>query len=118
MEALTVFLSLIFIVFGVLQIILFFKLWGMTNDVRAIKKIIQPDEQSIIRDILKGSDVKNALFDNMFDEMYLLYKTGNDYTTYSTIIEKYQALYQRACVEFPERFKNITSHADFEALLR
>ena len=29
--------SIIIIVFGVLQIILFFKLWGMTNDIRAIK---------------------------------------------------------------------------------
>ncbi len=30
-------LSIIFIVFGVLQIILFFKVWGMTNDIRAMK---------------------------------------------------------------------------------
>lgn len=31
-----IFVSLIIIVFGVLQIILFFKLWGMTNDVREL----------------------------------------------------------------------------------
>jgi uncharacterized protein YodC (DUF2158 family) len=31
-------LSIIAIVVGVLQIILFFKLWGMTDDVRAIKR--------------------------------------------------------------------------------
>ena len=31
-----IFVSLIIIVFGVLQIILFFKLWGMTNDVRKL----------------------------------------------------------------------------------
>ncbi len=31
------FLGIIFIVFGILQIILFFKLWGMTNDIREIK---------------------------------------------------------------------------------
>ena len=30
-------LSIILLVFGVLQIILFFKLWGMTNDVRTMK---------------------------------------------------------------------------------
>lgn len=30
-------LSIILLVFGVLQIILFFKLWGMTNDVRSLK---------------------------------------------------------------------------------
>lgn len=31
------FLSIVLLVFGVLQIILFFKLWGMTNDVRSLK---------------------------------------------------------------------------------
>lgn len=30
-------LAIIFIVFGVLQIILFFKIWGMTDDIREIK---------------------------------------------------------------------------------
>lgn len=32
------FLSIVLIVFGVLQIILFFKMWGMTNNVKEIKK--------------------------------------------------------------------------------
>lgn len=31
------FTGLVVIVFGILQIILFFKLWGMTNDIREIK---------------------------------------------------------------------------------
>lgn len=33
-------LTIILGIFGILQIILFFKLWGMTNDVEEIKKII------------------------------------------------------------------------------
>jgi hypothetical protein len=37
MESFIDFLGIIFIVFGILQIILFFKLWGMTNDIRDIK---------------------------------------------------------------------------------
>lgn len=32
------FLSVILIIFGILQIILFFKLWGMTNDIRRISE--------------------------------------------------------------------------------
>lgn len=32
------FLSIIMLVFGILQIILFFKLWGMTNNVLSVKK--------------------------------------------------------------------------------
>lgn len=31
-------LSLVAVLFGVLQIILFFKIWGMTNDIREIKE--------------------------------------------------------------------------------
>ena len=31
------FLSIVLLVFGVLQIILFFKLWGLTNVVRSLK---------------------------------------------------------------------------------
>lgn len=36
-----VFLSIVLLVFGVLQIILFFKLWGMTNNTKEIKKLLK-----------------------------------------------------------------------------
>ena len=44
------FLSIILLVFGVLQIILFFKMWGMTNDVNNIKKKleIQPESEDLL----------------------------------------------------------------------
>lgn len=42
-----IFVSLVIIVFGVLQIILFFKLWGMTNDVSEMKYIIKHYQNSI-----------------------------------------------------------------------
>ena len=31
-------INIIIIVFGILQIILFFKIWGMTNDIRKIRE--------------------------------------------------------------------------------
>ena len=37
MESITIFISVIFMVFGILQIILFFKLWEMTNDVKLLR---------------------------------------------------------------------------------
>lgn len=48
MESTLNFVSIIIIVFGILQIILFFKLWGMTNDIKEIKnkyvgKVIVPE---------------------------------------------------------------------------
>lgn len=40
MEIILLVTSVIMIVFGVLQIILFFKVWGMTNDTRKIKNTV------------------------------------------------------------------------------
>lgn len=41
METALNFVSIIIIVFGILQIILFFKLWGMTNNIFEIKEMIK-----------------------------------------------------------------------------
>ena len=38
MEEITSFVLIVIIVFGILQIILFFKLWGMTNNVKKIRE--------------------------------------------------------------------------------
>lgn len=75
-----VFISLIIIVFGILQIILFFKLWGMTNDVRlltehfcAVSKaqdvekeksdVIENDEYDPRLDTIKPGDKVEYIFD-------------------------------------------------------
>lgn len=39
MEGIMTFTAIIMIVFGVLQIILFFKIWGMTNNVKSLKNL-------------------------------------------------------------------------------
>lgn len=41
MENITLFVSIVIIVFGVLQIILFFKIWGMTNNIKELKIFMQ-----------------------------------------------------------------------------
>lgn len=38
---------IVILVFGILQIILFFKLWGMTNDVRAMKNKLEESSKEI-----------------------------------------------------------------------
>ena len=38
------FLTIVLLIFGVLQIILFFKVWGMTNDIREIRNKYLKDE--------------------------------------------------------------------------
>ncbi len=42
------FLSIIIIVFGILQIILFFKVWGMTNNVSELKKMYDDRSEKLI----------------------------------------------------------------------
>jgi hypothetical protein len=35
------FLTIVLLIFGVLQIILFFKIWGMTNGVKEVRQVSQ-----------------------------------------------------------------------------
>lgn len=52
MEGLLNLVSIIIIVFGILQIILFFKLWGMTNDIKDIKnKYLNISEKKSANDV-------------------------------------------------------------------
>lgn len=52
-------LAIILIVFGILQVILFFKLWGMTNDVKSLlRRIDQPSAlERAIEVFLTGNEV-------------------------------------------------------------
>lgn len=45
------FLTIILLIFGVLQIILFFKVWGMTNDIKEIRnKYLKDEDEKKIRE--------------------------------------------------------------------
>lgn len=52
--------SIILLVFAVLQIILFFKIWGMTNDVRTIKDSLLTREISTHQTTPKNSSLLNV----------------------------------------------------------
>ncbi|MBO7193291.1 MAG: hypothetical protein J6V47_03305 [Bacteroidaceae bacterium] len=41
-----VLLSIVLLVFGILQVILFFKIWGMTNNVCKIRELMENSSQS------------------------------------------------------------------------
>lgn len=57
MEGILNFISIIFIVFGILQIILFFKMWGMTNDVKELKNLYADRSKELATSINRLSDV-------------------------------------------------------------
>lgn len=70
MELITLAAGIIIIVFGILQIILFFKIWGMTNDIKKTYNCIQSNNKDItsinnnINDIL--SHIKEDKVDYKF----------------------------------------------------
>ena len=46
------FLTIVLLVFGVLQIVLFFKIWGMTNDIRDMrKKYLKDEDEKVLEEV-------------------------------------------------------------------
>ena len=56
MENIDPLLGIIIVVFGILNLILFFKMWGMTNDVRAIKNHFIKEEKPTISENVTTDD--------------------------------------------------------------
>ena len=53
MEGITLFVSIVIIVFGVLQFILFFKIWGMTNNIKELKNLYSENSKRLLSSIDK-----------------------------------------------------------------
>lgn len=119
METIYLLFALVMLIFGVLQIILFFKLWKMTNDVKKIKdKIIKPSVPiSIIRREIKKKNpkIENMLFDAMWDDLEFVWENRYKYdTNYPGHIEHFKELYEQAGVIFPEDVEGIKNNTDYE----
>lgn len=55
------FLSIVMIIFGILQIILFFKIWGMTNDINRIRHLFeQLTQQNSTNNGISNRETKNT----------------------------------------------------------
>lgn len=48
MDTLSIIIALVSVIASVLQIVLFFKVWGMCNDVRAIRKTTTPVTENAV----------------------------------------------------------------------
>ena len=120
-----IFITIITIVVGVLQIVLFFKLWSMTNDVRKIKKKIDADLEIDRTDkiriaLLKGDKQKaiELLTDKLATE--LVRKSNEEYMTpdeISALKEKYAKEFLKLGVnELP--IKDVKEQSDIYNLMR
>lgn len=122
------FLSVILIIFGILQIILFFKLWGMTNDVRRISEKIgaQPIEtysqlEKHVWQLLlenRKEDAVKLLNKNMVKDMIqeILMKEKGLSSHPNEIKNNYRKYYEKLGVPFPDQIEKINTLKDLEQL--
>lgn len=113
MEDLMTFVGIIIIVFGILQIVLFFKIWKMTNDVHKIKYELTSDKsinQSILL-LLKG-DTKLAydkLYDSFLNDVITASRSSwtsnpaEDYKEdFNKIVELYKPIFEKIGLGHPD----------------
>jgi len=111
MEDLVGFVSIIIIVFGILQIILFFKLWGMTNDVRKLRKQVAPNYSKL--EIIKclvfenKAKAKEIVINNFIKKI-----SDGDYA-FSTLKQELEENLKKLNEEIPQRLKDINSTSEF-----
>ena len=123
MEGITLFVSIVIIVFGILQIILFFKLWGMTNDVQKIRKSL-PNVSSdlspakmefIIGNTDKAKEMlKKEFVLDVYESYMKIVKENTEVTDPSVMEKEYSIDYDRLKRVYKGRFKDIIDDVDFE----
>lgn len=113
------FLAFIVFVFGVLNIILFFKIWGMTNNVSAMrKKISSADKvQDIVRiEKMKGtsdSELQKILAEKMACDLLKIY---NDGYSISDKYKEWEEHFICAGIEIPKSLKRMTENDKLDKL--
>lgn len=112
METITIILGIVMLVFGILQIILFFKVWGMTNNVKRISNQLFKSND-ILKEIHKNNpNIGNILFDAVYADFHEVYMKDWGDHGYKSVKEKYKPLYQKVSIEFPKVFENINNDKD------
>ena len=118
MENITLFVSIVIIVFGVLQIILFFKLWGMTNDVKKIKSsfpmsIAGVSPAKIEFAIGNKEKAKEMVKREFISDVYKIYKEAYEYAQDQHKIKFYNQDYLKLSLEYENRFSNSKEYIAF-----
>ena len=130
MEDLMIFTGIVVIAFGILQIILFFKVWVMTNEVKELKNELTsiPNKWALNKAILKGDKhkIEEILFNTMFirlkktyDDSYPDYDGSKEiiFAEQISIIKKeYKERYLKYDITFPDAVDKIEKSDDFENL--
>ena len=135
MEDVFTVLSIVMLIFGILQIILFFKVWGMTNDVRWAKRHLEEPKTSE-RELMKAiqisdSNIERLLFNYSYSIFYEVYceckengESSNELSSvlsdnkeneyFAAALKKVAIAYDKAGVPVHKVFSEITSCKDFD----
>lgn len=82
-----IFLGIVFFIFGILQIILFFKVWVMTDNVRELKKHILKEKNDYAKLVMKG-DLEEAA------KMQIQYTVDSIFSAFIGCEERYASNYE------------------------
>lgn len=123
-------LGLLSVVFAILHLILFFKVWGMTNNVSWIRDYLEGahvcDERSLAKAIArKDPNVEKMLFDWAYSHFWSVYFTYKDYgeteywrdrieSAFSKALKEISVAYDKAGIAVPDAFQSIKSCKDFD----
>ena len=111
----TTLLTVLFIIFGILQIILFFKLWVMTNDISKLRDHFFPvsDFSYNMRKLLLLGDKEKArelIINKFFDRL-----VNGDYT-FDEAKNNIKDEFDKIGEKLPEQIENLNSKDDFYSL--
>ena len=121
------FIGFVCIVFGILNIILFFKVWSMCNDVKRIAEHFcgtdyKPKYNFSSIDLSDGKDARKAMITELKDvarksrgiyiEDYESQYGVNPNTEIANIIKKYKGVFDSLDEKFPKDFESIKSLED------
>lgn len=116
MEGLMTFTGLVMIAFGILQIILFFKLWGMTNNVKRIWDKINNEGHlsKACVSFIKGDieETEKLLNDAFLQEVANLSEATKDYEVWNVGFSKVEERYKKAFSKIDRQAPDFDKYRD------
>ena len=110
---------IILLIVAILNIILFFKIWGATNNIKQIKEILSNKSTDSLRFLLL-TDENNKIYDdlnkNLFNDLCNIARKYIETTEdisfekeKKQILQKYSKYYSKINKEIPNKFLHVTS---------
>lgn len=128
-------LIVVYVIFGILALILFFKVWGMTTDISKIKnrlfhdevdegKLERQDQIETLRSNLLAGDiayVKQRLLNNFYEEVRINFKAfpkdsdrnANLSQSIRPLVDKLQKQFDKIGEELPNFIKKMETYNDY-----